>query len=126
MSVEKLDLTSPDLVNQNIEKLAALFPNCVTEGADGKAIDFDLLKQELNNEVIELLITKRKKWENSLRLLEAVSPLNTIKRGYAIILNKDKKIIKCTSDIKINDRIFTMLGDGGVFSKIEEIQPNKK
>ena len=53
MSVEKLDLTSPDLVNQNIEKLAALFPNCVTEGADGKAIDFDLLKQELNNEVIE-------------------------------------------------------------------------
>jgi len=85
-----------------------------------------LLEKRLNNEVIELLITKRKKWENSLRLLEAVSPLNTIKRGYAIILNKDKKIIKCTSDIKINDRIFTMLGDGGVFSKIEEIQPNKK
>jgi len=53
MSIEKLDLTSPDLVNQNIEKLAALFPNCVTEGADGKVIDFDLLKQELNNEVIE-------------------------------------------------------------------------
>lgn len=53
MSIEKLDLTSPDLVNQNIEKLAALFPNCVTEGADGKVIDFDLLKQELNNEVVE-------------------------------------------------------------------------
>jgi adenine-specific DNA-methyltransferase len=53
MSIEKLNLTSPDLVNQNIKKLAALFPNCVTEGANGKAIDFDLLKQELNNEVIE-------------------------------------------------------------------------
>ena len=57
MSIEKLDLTSPDLVNQNIEKLAALFPNCVTEGADGKVIDFDLLKQELNNEVIEGKVT---------------------------------------------------------------------
>jgi adenine-specific DNA-methyltransferase len=53
MSVEKLDLTSPDLVNQNIEKLATLFPNCVTESANGKAIDFDLLKQELNHEVVE-------------------------------------------------------------------------
>ncbi len=53
MSIEKLDLTSPDLVNQNIEKLVALFPNCVTESVNGKAIDFDLLKQELNHEVIE-------------------------------------------------------------------------
>tara|TARA_B110000444_G_scaffold87486_1_gene82700 strand:- start:855 stop:1199 length:345 start_codon:yes stop_codon:yes gene_type:complete len=84
-----------------------------------------LLEKRLNDKIIELLITKREKWENSLRLLEAVSPLNTIKRGYAIVLNKDKKIIKSTSDIKINDRIFTMLADGGIFSNIEEIQPKK-
>jgi adenine-specific DNA-methyltransferase len=51
--MEKLDMQSPDLVNENFEKLAALFPNCVTEGADGKAIDFDLLKQELSHAVVE-------------------------------------------------------------------------
>ena len=50
---EKLDMTSPDLVNENFEKLAALFPNCVTESANGKAIDFDLLKQELSHDIIE-------------------------------------------------------------------------
>jgi adenine-specific DNA-methyltransferase len=53
MSIDKLDLKSPDLVNENFEKLAVLFPNCVTEGAEGKAIDFDLLKQELNHAVVE-------------------------------------------------------------------------
>ena len=53
MSIEKLDLQSQDLVNQNFEKLATLFPNCVTESAEGKAIDFDLLKQELNHAVVE-------------------------------------------------------------------------
>lgn len=53
MSVEKLDLQSPDIVNENFEKLAHLFPNCVTEGSEGKAIDFDLLKQELSHAVIE-------------------------------------------------------------------------
>lgn len=53
MSIEKLDMKTPDLVNENLEKLAALFPNCVTETAEGKAIDFDLLKQELNHEVVE-------------------------------------------------------------------------
>jgi len=53
MSIEKLDLKSPDLVNENFERLAALFPNCVTETAEGKAIDFDLLKQELNHAVVD-------------------------------------------------------------------------
>lgn len=50
---DKLDMQSPDLVNQNMEKLAELFPNCVTESANGRAIDFDLLKQELNHAVVE-------------------------------------------------------------------------
>ena len=53
MSIKKLDLKSPDLVNENFQKLAVLFPNCVTEGAEGKAIDFDLLKQELSHAVVE-------------------------------------------------------------------------
>jgi adenine-specific DNA-methyltransferase len=50
---DRLDLQSPDLVNRNLEKLAELFPNCITEGADGKAVDFDLLKQELSHAVVE-------------------------------------------------------------------------
>lgn len=53
MNTDKLDLQTPDLVNENFEKLADLFPNCVTESADGKVIDFDLLKQELSHAVIE-------------------------------------------------------------------------
>jgi len=50
---EKLDMASVNIVSQNIEQIAALFPNCVTETAEGKKIDFDLLKQELSNEIIE-------------------------------------------------------------------------
>lgn len=49
---------SPDLTQENIAKLAALFPNCVTEarGKDGKlkkAVDFDQLRQELSNHIVE-------------------------------------------------------------------------
>lgn len=50
---DKLDMTSPDLVSQNIEKIAALFPNCVTESANGLAIDFDQLKQELSKDIVD-------------------------------------------------------------------------
>src|SRR5690606_12569914 len=53
MHNDKLDLKSTDLVSQNIEKIAALFPNCVTETSEGKRIDFDLLKQELATDIVE-------------------------------------------------------------------------
>lgn len=56
--VEKLKMHSPDLTQDNIAKIAALFPGCVTEaaGEDGtlrRAIDFDLLRQELSDSIVE-------------------------------------------------------------------------
>nr|WP_321269285.1 site-specific DNA-methyltransferase [uncultured Tolumonas sp.] len=56
--MDKLKMHSPNLVEQNIEKLAALFPNCVTEaksedGSLKQAIDFDLLKQELSRHIVD-------------------------------------------------------------------------
>ena len=56
--MDKLKLHSKDLTAENIEKLAALFPNCLTEtkAADGSlkhAIDFDLLRQELSADLVE-------------------------------------------------------------------------
>lgn len=52
-SIDKLDLHTPDFVSKNIEKLAALFPHCVTETAEGRKIDFDMLQQELSNDIVE-------------------------------------------------------------------------
>jgi len=56
--VDKLKMETPDLTQANIEKLAALFPACVTEarGEDGKlkkAVNFELLRQMLSDAVLE-------------------------------------------------------------------------
>ncbi len=56
--MEKLKLHTPDITTQNIERLAELFPNCVTEARDEqgrvtKAIDFDQLRQELSGSIVE-------------------------------------------------------------------------
>lgn len=56
--MEKLKMQSRDVVGGNVEKIAALFPHCVTErlNKDGKpelAIDFDMLRAELSNEVLD-------------------------------------------------------------------------
>ncbi|MGB3730362.1 site-specific DNA-methyltransferase [Microbacterium sp.] len=58
MTIEKLRMTSPDLTHANIEKLAELFPTVVTESVDEsgtprRSIDFDLLRQELADHIVE-------------------------------------------------------------------------
>jgi len=57
-TMEKLPQETPDLTQQNIDRLAELFPSAVTEtkNADGtlkKAINFTTLKQLLSNDVVD-------------------------------------------------------------------------
>ena len=56
--MDKLKMHSLNKVDDNIKKIGALFPNCLTErkndaGEVEYAIDFDMLKQELSTVVVE-------------------------------------------------------------------------
>ncbi|GAA2571147.1 site-specific DNA-methyltransferase [Microbacterium binotii] len=56
--MEKLRMTSPDLTQVNIDKIAELFPTVITESLDEtgtprRSIDFDLLRQELADHIVE-------------------------------------------------------------------------
>ena len=61
---DKLPLQTPNLTSQNIDKIAALFPNCITEMLDEekstpdhkvykRGINFELLKQMLSPDVVD-------------------------------------------------------------------------
>lgn len=55
--MDKMRMNSHNVIGSNIQKIAQLFPNCVTErlGKDGKpelAIDFEKLQAELSNEIL--------------------------------------------------------------------------
>lgn len=51
--MNRLDMESMNLINNNIEKIGELFPNVVVESEDGKAIDYNLLKQELSSVIAD-------------------------------------------------------------------------
>lgn len=56
--MEKMNMHTPDLAKENYEKLAALFPNAVTETKDEngetvRAIDADVLRSEIAATVVE-------------------------------------------------------------------------
>lgn len=56
--MQKLKMHSPDMTQEHIARIRELFPNCVTEarGKDGSlrlSVDFDLLRQELSDSIVE-------------------------------------------------------------------------
>src|SRR5476649_1165209 len=56
--MEKLKMHTPDFTDENISRLAEIFPNCITESNDEnghlhRAIDFDQLRQELSGSIVE-------------------------------------------------------------------------
>lgn len=56
--MDKLKMHSPNLTQDNIARIRELFPGCVTEarGEDGRvklAVDFDQLRQELSESIVE-------------------------------------------------------------------------
>ena len=56
--MDKLKFETPDLTSENIDKIAVLFPNCVTEMRDenGKikrGINFEMLKQMLSSDIVD-------------------------------------------------------------------------
>lgn len=58
MTVDKLKMHSPDLTQRNIDAIAEFFPTVITEtvDADGnptRAVDFDALRQELSDHIVE-------------------------------------------------------------------------
>lgn len=56
--MDKLRMETPDLTSENIDRIAALFPNCVTEMRDAsgklkRGINFEMLKQMLSPDVVD-------------------------------------------------------------------------
>lgn len=81
--MEHLNMQSMDKVAANVAKIRELFPNCVTEriNAEGKlehAIDFDILRQELNDYVVDGLQERYQfTWPDKRKaILAANAPIN--------------------------------------------------
>ena len=62
--MEKMRMESVNMTEKNVDKIAALFPNCITESLDEekstpekkaykKVVNFDVLRQMLSGEVLE-------------------------------------------------------------------------
>ena len=86
-----LKMHTANLVAKNIEKLTALFPNCITEGRNKqgeivKGVDFELLRQELSNVLID---GEQERYTlNWVGKKEFLRPMPQLRKHYALIVKR--------------------------------------
>ena len=86
-------------------------------------------KDKLKNEFLKLNTSIKRTLENKqqhLRLnvqtLEAVSPLSTLSRGYAIVSSEEVAVVRSVNDVSEGCNIKTKLHDGYIHSTVTEIE----
>ncbi|MFT7411855.1 MAG: exodeoxyribonuclease VII large subunit [Paraglaciecola sp.] len=79
------------------------------------------LQTTLQRSCQQLVDNKNQKLLNSMHLLDTVSPLATLARGYSISF-KGAEIVKCTQQVQVGDILVTRLEDGEIRSEINQIE----
>ncbi|MBF0471022.1 MAG: exodeoxyribonuclease VII large subunit [Gammaproteobacteria bacterium] len=57
----------------------------------------------------------------SAQTLETVSPLNTLKRGYALARRSDGEVVQRATDVAVGELVEILLGEGGFMARVEDI-----
>ena len=79
------------------------------------------LQTKLQRSCQQLVDIKQQKLFNNMHLLDTVSPLATLARGYSISF-KQGNIVKSTQQVQVSDLLVTRLADGEIHSKIHQIK----
>jgi len=64
---------------------------------------------------------KRAALENTTAKLAALSPLQTLRRGYAIVRTEQGEVVASTEDVSTGARVDVTLAEGGFAARVEEV-----
>jgi exodeoxyribonuclease VII large subunit len=114
-----------NIIDINKSKLNSLINSYVLKNPKNmyeiKSQKLDNLVDKLNIYIKRNLNDKNNRFINILNKLDALNPINTIKRGYSVTKSKDR-VITSINNINNDDIITTDLVDGVITSKVINIK----
>jgi exodeoxyribonuclease VII large subunit len=80
--------------------------------------------QTLERETLQTVTWAEQRFQQQVAELEAFSPLQVLKRGYAVIETlTTHQPIKTTQSVKVNDQLTARLAQGALLLRVEELLP---
>lgn len=79
---------------------------------------FSLITQKMITAMQTRCVLHRKRWEKAVGLLNSLSPLQVVSRGYTMTTNPQGEILRHCKNIKVNDTLVSVFSDGKVTSVV--------
>lgn len=81
----------------------------------------NLYQQQLKNVTTAQLSKQQTRLANAAAKLDALSPLATLQRGYAIATTKDQHVLRNARETNIGDAVYVRLSKGSIDCKVEKV-----
>ena len=83
----------------------------------------DELSEALEDGVRDAVEDGRNAVEEQARLLESVSPLRVLSRGYSVVESQDD-VVETVEQVEVGDGLTVRLSDGDVEARVEDVRPD--
>ena len=84
----------------------------------GMQKDLRTVSSQLPRAIRAVLLNRRAKWEQSAARLNALSPLNILERGYAVVFDPAGRPLTDSSRVSVDDELKVRLARGGLDAKV--------
>jgi len=84
------------------------------------------LQQRLSTSIKQVITNKKDRLQQHALLLNAVSPLQTLGRGYAILQTESDTIVRDSHDVKKGDLLSARIGHGQLNLVVEKVKHERK
>ncbi len=109
---------------QRLDELEQRLTHAAGQRLQQRRGQLDPLPQRLITRMNQLIERQRTALTHASRALDAVSPLSTLHRGYAIVRNPDTgEILRDTATLAVGDTVEATLDRGRLSARIETITP---
>lgn len=83
------------------------------------------LQEKLHKTIEIFTANKQQQLQHNAKMLNAVSPLAILDRGYSLSSSTDGKLIKSCNDVDIDDQIITKTSHGSIISVVKNLLKEK-
>ncbi len=110
VSRESLERFSPDVLK-----------NMLVRMSDSKRYDIDVYRQRLEQAMKQLVAMKRQSLSYTGQMLDHISPLKTLERGYSIVQDEEDKVLNTVEGLHEGDTLSIRVTDGNIGVTVKSI-----
>jgi len=103
ISREMLDRYKPEMIKSSLVRLS-----------DTKRYDLEMYRQRMETNIQQVLAMKKQSLSYTGQMLDHISPLKTLERGYSIVQTDKNKVITRVKQVKTGDSLNIQVTDGQI------------